>query len=232
MHSSRELRSSSFDVRVQGRPARLHDVLPDFSEHDRLGVVLREPCAAVGASALLTAAITAFYDVHRARGPDFEIYPDYFLFHVGRALGDHSRLDVWPRRKEVVVADDARAVLHAINDRGITRLAVPDGDPGQPDLDVAEVASARSRIVTCLAYDGSGRVRDGDVAIAGNEVTEGYVRTVFERSGEAPRPRGHLLEDGAPVETYRRIDLDAALALLASGQASARPPTKGGTTRA
>src|SRR3712207_2264260 len=102
MHSSRELRSSSFRIAVEGRPARVPDLFEGFDKHDRLGVVLSRPCGALGASALITATITAFYDLYRARGSDFEVYPDYYLFHVGGPLGDHGRLDVWPARKEVV----------------------------------------------------------------------------------------------------------------------------------
>jgi len=64
---------------------------------------------------------------------DFFIYPDYFLFHVGRPLGDHARLDIWPRRKEVVVPEDPQGVLDAINDRAITRLVVEDGEPDFTD---------------------------------------------------------------------------------------------------
>ncbi len=120
MHSSRELRSSSFEITVDGGEVRLVDLFDGFGEHDRLGVVIRRPCGGVGASALITAAITAFYDLHRARGPDFFVYPDYFLFHVGRPLGDHARLDIWPSRKEVVVPENAEQVLEAINDRAIT----------------------------------------------------------------------------------------------------------------
>ena len=52
-----------------------------------------------GASALISSTVTAFYDIHRARTDDFFVYPDYYLFHVGRSLGDHARLDVWPRRR-------------------------------------------------------------------------------------------------------------------------------------
>jgi hypothetical protein len=129
MHSSRELQSSSFQITVGGRAVQLVDLFDGFGEHDRLGVVIRRPCGAVGASALITATITAFYDLHRARGPDFFVYPDYFLFHVGRPLGDHARLDIWPSPKEVVVPEDAEQVLEAINDRAITRLVVEDGEP-------------------------------------------------------------------------------------------------------
>jgi hypothetical protein len=61
MHSSRELRSSSFEITVGDREVRLVDLFEGFGERDRLGLVIRRPCGAVGASALLTAAITAFY---------------------------------------------------------------------------------------------------------------------------------------------------------------------------
>ena len=120
-----------FEIGVAGRPARLDELFEGFGEHDRLGLVMRRPCGAVGASALITATITAFYDVQRSRGPDFFIYPDYYLFHVGGPLGDHARLDVWPRRKEVVVEDDPERILEAIDDRAITRLVVEDGPPAE-----------------------------------------------------------------------------------------------------
>src|ERR671915_96754 len=175
MHSSRELRSSSFEIRVDGRAGRVDDLFEGFGEQDRLGVVMSGPCGAVGASALITATITAFYDFHRARGEDFFVYPDYYLFHVGGPLGDHARLDVWPRRKEVVVGGQPQEILEAIDDRAITRLLVEDGPPGVPVLERETLASARARIATCLAYSSRGRVGDADVRIASNPVTEGYV---------------------------------------------------------
>ena len=245
MHSSRELRSSSFEIRVDGRAGRVEDLFEGFGEQDRLGVVMSGPCGAVGASALITATITAFYDFHRARGEDFFVYPDYYLFHVGRPLGDHARLDVWPRRKEVVVGEEPQEILEAIDDRAITRLVVEDGEPGEPSLDEEAVASARGRIATCLAYSPAGRVPDADVRIASNRVVEGYVEAILDpegrivrlradggndariasieaRIGEVEsdvrgrilRERAELLEDGVPVETYRRISIDDALARL------------------
>ncbi|MGH2713086.1 MAG: hypothetical protein ACRDM7_04230 [Thermoleophilaceae bacterium] len=267
MHSSRELRSSSFEVGVDGRPARLEDLFEGFGEQDRLGVVMSRPCGALGASALITATVTAFYDLQRARGGDFFVYPDYYLFHVGRPLGDHGELDVWPRRKEVVVGEEPQAILEAIDDRAITRLVVEDGEPGEPELDAEAVASARGRIATCLAYSPAGRVAAADVRVVSNPVTEGYVEAILDpesriarlraeaeaegaatgpdadaatadaaiaaieaRLGEVDRAvrmrilrsRGKLLEEGVPVETYRRIDLEDALGLLAS-PALARP---------
>jgi hypothetical protein len=247
MHSSRELRSSSFRIALAGREVALTELFDGFDDRDRLGVVVRRPCGAVGASALITATVTAFYDIQRARGPDFFIYPDYFLFHVGGPLGDHSMLDVWPGHKEVVVADEPERILEAVNDRAITRLVVEEGGPGEAAFERETLASARDRIVTCLVYSPSARVRDADVSIESNPVTESYVEAVLDpeahldvlragdeptgayaeaiaaRVGEVELPvrrriregRAELVENGVPVETYRRIGLDDALALLA-----------------
>jgi hypothetical protein len=253
MHSSKELTSSSFRIEVDGRQVRLEDLFEGFGERDRLGVVVGHPCGAVGASGLITATVTAFYDIQRSHGPDFFIYPDYFLFHVGRAHGNHGMLDVWPDHKEVVVPDDPERILQAINDRGITRLAVeddggaPEGGAGPaPEFERQTLASARDRIVTCLAYSPSGRLGDGDVKIATGDVTEGYVGAVLDPAGHVARlregdgggngyansiearaseveqavrerirdARNELVEDGRPVETYRRIGLDEALGRL------------------
>jgi hypothetical protein len=244
MHSARELSSSAFEIEVAGRESRLVDLFDGFGEHDRLGVIVGQPGGALGASALITAAITAFYDLQRARGPDFFIYPDYYVFHVGQPFGDHSRLDIWPAHKEVVVPAQPAEVLRAVNDRAITRLAVEDGEPHANQLGAEELASARARVKTCLAYSASGRVAHADVRIAASPVVEGYVATTLdperraadlrargadsradevaahgdeippERRGEIKLAREALSDDGVPVETYRRIELDEALALL------------------
>src|SRR5215216_2291528 len=124
-----------FRIELAGRSARLEELFEGFTEHDRLGLVMRRPCGAVGASALIAATITAFYDEQRSRGRDFFIYPDYYLFHVGGPLGDHARLDIWPRRKEVVVEDDPELILEAIDDRAITRLGVEDGPRSDREFD-------------------------------------------------------------------------------------------------
>jgi hypothetical protein len=235
-----------FEIGLAGRSGSIEGLFPGFGEHDRLGLVMRRPCAAVGASALIAATITAFYDIQRSRGADFFIYPDYYLFHVGGPLGDHARLDIWPGRKEVLVEDDPDRILEAIDDRAITRLVVEDGSAREHELDAEPVASARARIVSCLAYSASGRVADADVRIESNPVAEGYVEAILDpearierlraeggdaaaraetiavRAGEVASDvrreirlaREDLLEDGVPVETYRRIELDEALALL------------------
>jgi hypothetical protein len=262
MHTSTELRSDSFSIELDGRQATITELLADAGagDHGRLGIVVDEPGGAVGASLLLLAAITAFYDAQRARSERFYIYPDYFLFHVGRPHGDHSMLDVWPSHKEVVVPDDPDAILEAINDRAITWLAVPerepaaargereasvpDGEPAAPPLQREAVASARDRIVAAFGYSATGRVPHGDVRIAGNEVSESYARAALDpesvlatrdaaadpyaaevaRRAEEVAPevrarlraqRDRLRENGRPLESYRRLTLDRALASLA-----------------
>jgi hypothetical protein len=184
MHTSTELRSDSFSIELDGRPATIADVLPDAGANGRLGIVVREPCGAVGASLLLLAAITAFYDAQRARSDQFYIYPDYFLFHVGRPHGDHSMLDVFPSHKEVIVPDDPQLILQAINDRAITWLVVPEREPAAAPQDREGLASARDRIVASFSYSPTGRVAEhGDVRIAGNEATESCVRAVLDPEG-------------------------------------------------
>jgi hypothetical protein len=191
-----------FAIDVAGLRVGVPDLFGGFGAQDRLGVVMGEPCGAVGASALITATVTAFYDIQRARGDDFFAYPDYYLFHVGRPLGDHGQLDVWPRRKEVVVADDPEEILEAIDDRAITRLLVEDGPPGEPTLEPEALASARERVATCLAYSPTGRVPDADVRIASNPVTEGYVEAILD-------PKAHLArlrEEGGSDELAAAIE--------------------------
>jgi hypothetical protein len=222
MHTARELSSPDFSIRVEGRAGALDDVFPDFAERDRLGVVVRHPCGATGASTLILAAVTAFYDVQRAKGEDFFIYPDYFLFHVGARLGDHGMLDVWPAHKEVVVPDEPEELLRAVNDRGISRLLVEDRAPGAPRFERESLASARNRVATAVAYSPTGRLADADVLVGGNDVTESYVTAVLEQSSLlTPRARNEIAlarralnEGGVPVERYRRLSLSDALARL------------------
>ena len=222
MHSARELTSASFTLELSGQTVTIPELFPGFDARDRLGIVVHHPGGALGASVLILATITAFYDMQRARGDDFFIYPDYFIFHVGQQHGNHSMLDIWPDHKEVVVANEPEAVLRAINDRAITRLLVPDGRPGNPSFARATLASGWLR--SALAYAPTGRAQDADVTAAGNTVTESYVSAVINESAQLDSEkkatlrdgREQVMETGRPVEHYRRVSLDIARALLAS----------------
>jgi hypothetical protein len=226
VHTTEKLRHASFEIRLAGKPAELSRIWPGFAETDRLGIVVREPCGAIGASVLTLATVTAFYDLQRRRADDFFVYPDYFCIHVGARHGDHNMLDIWPRHKEPVVPAVAEEVLRAVNDRGVTRLLVPDGAPRELAYEPQTVASAGNRIATTLAYSATGRTREADVEIDGNETTERYADAVLDESSMVPssvrerirsaRSR-ELIESGRPLETYRRITLEEGLALIAGG---------------
>src|SRR4051794_6215608 len=99
MHTARLFDSSHFRVSRSGQVTTREDVFPDWTAHDRLGVVMTEPFGAIGAIHLIQLAITAFYDARPARRVGRRhadaLYPEFFLFHVGGAHGDHSALDFW-----------------------------------------------------------------------------------------------------------------------------------------
>ena len=118
-------------------------------------------------------------DLARVRNPN-AIYPEIYLFHVGRDR-NHSGAHVWPGRKEVVVEDDARVVLDAINDRAITRLAVPDAPPEEVEHEWKEPAAAHDRIVSAYAYSATGRVAEPDILLAGTDPrTEANVKRILD----------------------------------------------------
>jgi hypothetical protein len=194
---------------VDGRPAAIADVLPGFDEHARLGIVVTQDGGAAGASTLVLAAVTAFYDRLRTRKSDFFAYPDYFVLNIGRRRGTLRKLDVFPDHKEPVVADDAETILRAINDRGVTHLLVAEG--GRPgELGRETRASAERRIRAAVAYSPSGRVGDPDLAITAAPQAEEFVTAMLGR------PRDLVGDDGRVRETFRRLSLDDALGMLAT----------------
>jgi hypothetical protein len=221
MHTAATLRRGTFAITVGGRPAALEDVFPGFSAADRLGIVVDGPCGALGASSLLLAAVTGFYDEQRRRAEDFFIYPDYFVLHIDARQGDFRMLDVWPDHKEVVVPRAAETIVRALNDRGVTRLLVPDHGLGATgELERQTRASAASRIASALAYAPDGRTPGADVTVRGDAHTESYVTAVLSESTMVPDAARQALErarradDAVPAERYRRLGVGDALALL------------------
>ncbi len=214
MHTT-ALRSQEFQIVVDGRPAALSDVFPGFSEHDRLGIVIHEDLGATGAGSLILAAVTAFYDRLRAAGEEFFAYADYFAFHVGADHGTLRKLDVYPAHKEVVVAGDAEQVLRAINDRGVTRLLVPEAPQAvpahppapEPDLRPDTRHSAQRRIRTALVYSPTGQTADPDVVVRGSAHSDAHIDAML---GD---PRAQTREP-RPAQSFRRVDPHEALGLL------------------
>lgn len=225
MHSTRDLHSSAFTIRVAGRQVPFDGIFPGFEERDRLGFVVRTPGGLAGASTAVMAAVTAYCDFQRSKPEHPFIYPDYFVIHAGEARGRHGMFDLWPDHKEVVVEGDAESVLRAINDRGITRLLGEEPSAHAQELAGFESqtrSSALARMTTGLFFAPSGRVKDGDVEIWGNDVTERYVEQVLDESRDllvAPLRthldvRRSLITDGRPVETFQRAPISALLASI------------------
>jgi hypothetical protein len=215
MHTT-ALRSEQFQITVDGHPARIEDVLPGFTEHDRLGIVIHDDLGAAGAGSLILATVTAFYDQLRAAGEEFFAYADYFAFHVGSDHGTLRKLDVYPAHKELVVANDAEQILQAINDRGVTRLLVPDGPLAAPAGPAAEAAlqpetrhSAQRRIRTALVYSPTGQTTNTDVAVRGSAHSDAYIDAML--GGPRAQMQTH---EPQPAQSFRRMDPHEALGLL------------------
>lgn len=164
MHTASEIWNDAFTAHLGGAPVDPSGLL-DWQPHDRFGIVVHEPFGALGAGLLISLVIAAFYDAAGRDRRHSGLYPEIYLFHVGRRWGDHSAFDFWPERKEMVVPADPAKVLEAINAAGITHLAVPDG-PVRPCQHIhREPQSALDRIRQCYAYAASGVAAGADVVI-------------------------------------------------------------------
>jgi hypothetical protein len=214
MHTT-GLRSHDFAITVAGEPATLDDVFPGFDARDRLGIVIHQRLGAAGAGSLILAAVTAFYDHLRATGEPFFAYADYFAFHVGADRGSLRKLDVYPAHKEVVVPNAAEPILQAINDRGVTRLLVPESPPAtdaaaappKPALERETRHSAQRLIRTALLYSPTGQTSGADVVVRGSAQSDAYIDAMLSNpEGERHEPR--------PAQSFRRTDPHQALGLL------------------
>ena len=165
MHTATEIWFDAFSAEQAGFPVPSTEVL-DWGAQDRFGIVVREPFGALGAGLLILLAVAAFYEVPGRDRRNGILYPEIYLFHVGQRWGDHSSLDFWPERKEILVADDADAVLAAINAAGITHLAVPDRPPALLAHVHREPESAQDRVKQAFAYCASGTANDSDLVLA------------------------------------------------------------------
>ena len=225
MHSTQELTSDIFAIERNGvRLSSFADLCPGFNSQDRLGVVVRHPLGSVSHANLIMSAVTAFYDELRKSGTDFFIYPDYFVFHAGCTAGECGMMDIWPDHKAVCVEDDAEAILRAVNDRGITLLAL-DSQVRDGKLQLQTKNSALSRIKQAFLAPISG-ARDIDEAyeikLSSNEVVERYVNyTIDHTQGiteqereEARARRQEAVKNNNAAERYRCVSAAESLTYL------------------
>lgn len=172
MHTSTQIMRDSYEVEIDGIRSEIDDLTPHWEVHDRFGIVVRETLGTLGASLLIQLAVSNFYATKPSRRDSEPEYPEIYVFHDGGPHGDHSVFDFWPPRKEVrVPAHDHIALLEAINSRGITRLALPDGPIGRIESlksgpsTWADLRSATARLTSCFAYSADGDVAGADVVI-------------------------------------------------------------------
>jgi hypothetical protein len=171
MHMARFLNDSLFSLKAGPEDLTRADILPGWGTLDRLGVVIREPYGAIGASLLIQLSVLAFYEAKAGRRTEFPEYPEIYLFHVGGQFGDHRPFDFWPPRKEVFLPASPMALLEAINDRSITFLALPEGSPGSLDylseatVPWAEQNSFLARTRRAFLYSPGGMVADPHISI-------------------------------------------------------------------
>lgn len=193
MHMIHLVTSEMFQVRQRGLACSLNEVFPDWLQSDRFGIVIDEPFGGLGATQLIQVATTMFYDSKPSRRSERKIYPEIYAFHYGRGFGAHAPFDFWPARRETIVDRDHRVLLDAINDRGITRLAIPDRQSRDIEHRPKEEDAALDRIVTAIVYSPTGRVDAADFSIRGaDKRTEYNARQVLQ------------LAEGYPEEAARK----------------------------
>lgn len=228
MHTLKTLKTKDFDFSINGYKASLDDVLPGFNKNDRVGIVVKTVGGSIGAGALLMAIVTRFYDFYRpylGNNPgELRIYPEFFVFHVGKSHMNHANLDVWPPHREIIVEDEPEGILEAINDRGITRLLIEDDEPlSELNMFMPEtISSAEQRIVSALAYSPTGSVDSYDVKVMSCNAAEGYILDAIKMTQELSKDEKERLSErrkdafinGRATETYRRITVIEAIKSL------------------
>lgn len=219
MHSS-GLRGNDFELTRDGVPVSHTAFFADLSDTDRLGVFSPDGGEGVGASLLILAHVTAFYDRYRARGDDFFAYPDYFTFQRRSPCVAYGSFDVWPAHKNVTVGSGYGDTLAAITDRAVSVLAVPArsaptrqerGAPNDADadanLDRLRLASARRTIRRCYLYSATGQMNRASLLVScTNSDAAEWIGTTARAAG--------VDIDPAAAQSYREVSLDQALAAL------------------
>ena len=122
MHTSQALRSSHFEYRCTEASGRVafSSFCADYHEQDRVGVVsphLEDGILHTGYA--LLALTTAFYDVQRAGGGDFFIYPQHFaIIGQGPPTASPTRTETG-RADQVGIATGAGCLDLTLDEAGI-----------------------------------------------------------------------------------------------------------------
>ncbi|MFJ4345331.1 hypothetical protein [Pseudomonas sp. NPDC089401] len=216
MHVIDALRTDFYEVELDGKPAGSGDVFAQWNAHDRLGVLIYEPLAALGATHLIQLACMCFYDSKPVRRSERKVYPEMFAIHVGGWWGGHGNFDFWPPRREVQVSADPLEVLGALNDFGITRLALPERPLREIIHRRKEEDCALDRLVTAVMYSPSGRVATPDFTIrSNNRRSERDVQRIIHPAQLSEQSIAQLEKTAVPVKETdadfmpRQLELNA-----------------------
>jgi hypothetical protein len=166
MHTQTQFDASSFDIEFETGGGGLDRLYPNWVPLDRFGIIIDCPLGGVGASHLIQLAMYQYYSTPPERR-SMDIYPEIYAFHAGRDYGSFLHFDFWPPRREVIVAEEPEVMLAALNDRGITRLAIPEGFAITTRARPKETASFGDLVTSAYEYSPSGRVANGDVRVTG-----------------------------------------------------------------
>lgn len=190
MHSSYALNSPDFSVERDGVAAPLSTLWPGgYRNGDRFAVLMGTPMDAVGCANLIGGTNTLFYDhLRETRGEtNFFRYADTYMIGVDCEPGDWNQLDVWPMHKFVsIMQPTAEAVIHTINDRRITHLAIPEtGIRVRGPVVLSTWNTFLDQVKVVVLYNPlTGKAREADVALLGNKVIESYVeQAIFSTPG-------------------------------------------------
>jgi hypothetical protein len=176
MHVATDVQKHMFKISVAGVPHSSEDFLPDWSIRDRLGIVVREPWGSLGASLLMQLGALLHYQARPSRRSTAAQYPQIYVFHIDTMHGDHSSFDVWPPRREILVEDDPAALLAAVNDRAITRLALPDRSPHSTNFlqsaltGWSDESFLRENLASAWLYNSDGNVESYDIRVESSAV--------------------------------------------------------------
>ncbi|HIB89376.1 TPA: hypothetical protein EYN09_23545 [Candidatus Poribacteria bacterium] len=221
MHSTKILKSEDFVFMAQDQEVTFTDLIPNFSVLSRLGIVSQEPTDGIGASNLIMACVTEFYNFYRHQN-DFFTYPDYFSFQASEILIDYSHFDIWPSHKNLQVEREPEKILKALNDRGIDILLVPCREPIDHVFEPATLSSAKRRIQKCFLYNPGNGLPDHDLTIKRqtapfydsiltviNSISDPVFRNQFLNQW-----REQVSPNGETIEAYCQVNMDEALRFL------------------
>lgn len=165
MHSLR-LDPHDLSVEIKGTAAALNDVFPGLQLSDRFGIVITSSIGLLGASQLIQTFAATYLQMRRDLGYLVPHYPEMYAIHLGGRYGDLRMMDFLPERKEVFVNTPQEA-LAAINQCGITRIAVTGQPQAGRSFHFWETGPAIDRMRTAYYYEVPGQVADPEIVITG-----------------------------------------------------------------